>query len=277
MKKFLALLLIVCILFSLCACGKSKAAKEADELILAIGEVTLEKAESINTAERCYDALTTEQKEEVENYAILESSVQKLHALQAAALKEEAISLFKSGNYEKALIKFKELEQTDEIKEYIRKSGLFALHEYIVQTGVHHEDESESYYYIYKQVAANQVYYLEARDGVVAFADLASSDTSKSKFIYGCKFFIYEDGNRTFEFRYGDFEMYDGIAIGGESANIIGDVIDNQITVTSERSIECDTKDFYDDIQRELENCEEYTKEVLAKVSVEIDYQNLFI
>lgn len=56
---------------SLCACGKSKAIKEVETLIDAIGEVTADSETAVLTAEKAYDALTTEESEQVENYSAL--------------------------------------------------------------------------------------------------------------------------------------------------------------------------------------------------------------
>ena len=71
MKKTIAILLTISLCFSLCACGKSAEAKKADELILAIGEVTADSENSILAAQTYYDTLSDKQKEEVENYQIL--------------------------------------------------------------------------------------------------------------------------------------------------------------------------------------------------------------
>lgn len=76
MKKALAVLLAFCALLSLCACGVGsaagrvedlKAARRVDDMIAALGEeVTLESEGAILAAQEAYDALTEEQKAEVE-------------------------------------------------------------------------------------------------------------------------------------------------------------------------------------------------------------------
>lgn len=150
MKKIVAGLLLVCMLISLCACGKSKEAKTADDLILAIGEVDLDSEANVLAAVAYYNSLTQEQKAEVENYTILENAVQKLEVLQAEAIVAQAISLYEQGEFEDALIAFKELEQTDEIKEYIRKASFNILAEQIFKNGtegsVYGVGDGESYY-----------------------------------------------------------------------------------------------------------------------------------
>lgn len=71
MKKVISLLLALVLCISLCACGKSKAIKEVETLIDAIGEVTADSETAVLTAEKAYDALTTEESEQVENYSAL--------------------------------------------------------------------------------------------------------------------------------------------------------------------------------------------------------------
>ena len=74
MKKALAICLVLITLVSLAACGKSEAAKAADELILAIGTVTLDSEAAIVAAEDAVKALSPEDLEQVENIAVLESA-----------------------------------------------------------------------------------------------------------------------------------------------------------------------------------------------------------
>ena len=68
MKKTIALLLSIILLLSLCACGKSKEAQAVDDLIIAIGEVSIDSAEEIESAENAYNALSEKDKKNVENY-----------------------------------------------------------------------------------------------------------------------------------------------------------------------------------------------------------------
>lgn len=68
MKKMISILLVFAMVLPLCGCGKSKAVTNVEELISAIGEVSLESGEAIASAQRAYDALTGKEKAEVENY-----------------------------------------------------------------------------------------------------------------------------------------------------------------------------------------------------------------
>ena len=84
MRKLLILLLALSLITVFCGCGnetvaettqpqitKSEQAQKCDELILAIGDVTLDSLAAIEEAELHYEALTEAQKNEVENNVIL--------------------------------------------------------------------------------------------------------------------------------------------------------------------------------------------------------------
>ena len=68
--------------YILCACGKSKQAQEADDLILAIGEVSLDSAAAIETAENAVSELSDRQRNQLENREILESARSTFSNLQ---------------------------------------------------------------------------------------------------------------------------------------------------------------------------------------------------
>lgn len=89
MKKRIAVFLAALMLLSLCGC-KSKAAKETDELILKIGEVTASSTDEVERAQGAYDALSDKEKTQVENYALLEQAQKEL----AEAKRARAISEF---------------------------------------------------------------------------------------------------------------------------------------------------------------------------------------
>ena len=89
MKKRIAVFLAALMLLSLCGC-KSKAAKETDELILKIGEVTASSTDEVERAQSAYDALSDKEKTQVEKYAVLEQAQKDL----AEAKRARAISEF---------------------------------------------------------------------------------------------------------------------------------------------------------------------------------------
>lgn len=72
MKKIVSLVLAVSMCLSLCACGKSQAATECENLIQAIGEVNTGSGEAIALAEKSYAALSSDEKDSIsESAAIL--------------------------------------------------------------------------------------------------------------------------------------------------------------------------------------------------------------
>ena len=84
MKRVILSIMVICLCVGLCACGKSQEAQKADELILAIGEISLEDETAVLAAKAYYDMLSEKQKAQVENVAILEFSIQELDALKKA-------------------------------------------------------------------------------------------------------------------------------------------------------------------------------------------------
>lgn len=71
MKKLIALSLVLIMVLSLCACGKSDEAKAVDETLAAIGEVTNDNLEEAEAAVAAYHALTDKDRESIENTEIL--------------------------------------------------------------------------------------------------------------------------------------------------------------------------------------------------------------
>lgn len=89
MKKILVLLMALALVFSLAACGKSEAAQKTEELINAIGNVTLDSELSIVTAETAFEALSDKEKEEVENHTTLAAARKIFDKLVADKKAEE--------------------------------------------------------------------------------------------------------------------------------------------------------------------------------------------
>ena len=93
MKKALSLILVLLMCFTLCACGKSEAVVKVEELITAIGEVSLESKGAIESAQEAFNALPEEEKAEVENYYVLVEShdtFAELEKIEEQRLLEEA-------------------------------------------------------------------------------------------------------------------------------------------------------------------------------------------
>ncbi len=86
MKRLLTMLLAAVICLSLCACGKTEAAQAADDMIAAIGEVTLSSESAISAAESAVAALTDEDLKGLEGAGTLEQARAALEELKKAKL-----------------------------------------------------------------------------------------------------------------------------------------------------------------------------------------------
>lgn len=88
MKKVIVFLLLAAMICSLCACGKSKEAQNVDDLIMAIGEVSIDSADKIKAAEDAYEALDEKDREKVECYSVLDSSKKELEDIEKEIAEE---------------------------------------------------------------------------------------------------------------------------------------------------------------------------------------------
>ena len=147
MKKILSAILVLCLTFSLCACGtkdatntsdkgsensnQSAAAKKADELILAIGEVTIEREAVILAAKAYYDTLSNSEKKQVKNYKLLEEAIALLAELKSEADYEEiyqaALLFEEKALIDEAFAEYKKLPTTyKDVSEKIEKLSPYA-------------------------------------------------------------------------------------------------------------------------------------------------------
>lgn len=82
MKKMIVAVILICICLNLCACEKSEEAQIVDDLILSIGDVTLATKATINNVREQYEMLSEKEKQQVENYHILENAIETLSILE---------------------------------------------------------------------------------------------------------------------------------------------------------------------------------------------------
>ena len=122
MKKAIAALLIFCLGASLFACGGMSqtsnanvdakyAAQKADEMILAIGDVTLENETTVIAAKAYYDTLADESKSLVENLPTLESAIAHLEELKLEQQYTLAVSYEDARNAMAAKVIYESLPQ----------------------------------------------------------------------------------------------------------------------------------------------------------------------
>lgn len=98
MKKIVSLGLAFVMCLSLCACGKSKSATECENLINAIGEVSVDSKEAIETAEKAYEALTEKEKESIaESVIILRNAQEAYRRAYVFALSKDAYQNIKNA------------------------------------------------------------------------------------------------------------------------------------------------------------------------------------
>lgn len=90
MKKLVVAVIIICMCINFSACGKSEEAQNIDDLILSIGEVTLDSKDTIIAAQERYNMLSDRQKKYIENYQILSDALEVLSILESQkAIREE--------------------------------------------------------------------------------------------------------------------------------------------------------------------------------------------
>lgn len=122
MKKRIAVVLAALMLLSLCGC-KSKAAKETDELILKIGEVTASSTDEVERAQSAYDALSDKEKTQVENYALLEQAQKDLAEAKRARAISEFEKFAKNTPYKEKEDGFLFEVDTELVEKYIAKAA----------------------------------------------------------------------------------------------------------------------------------------------------------
>lgn len=151
MKKLLALLLVISLSVSLCACGKSTEAAKADELILAIGDVTVDSEAAILVAQAYYDTLTDAQKAEVEYYDVLVNAQELLPQKIIEAHHNDVVTLIEQGDFLQASSILFENPEISDYAELMKQCGQGVLPQYIQENG----DEKEPGKYFLNLVNAD--------------------------------------------------------------------------------------------------------------------------
>ncbi|MBQ9945873.1 MAG: hypothetical protein IJO68_05045 [Clostridia bacterium] len=123
MKKILSVLLILCLTaLCLCSCGKSEEAKAVEEKINGIGEITLDKLEILEEAEKQYAFLSGEDKGDVKNYEKLQQARKDYDALKEFADKTAELEEKLGKVFTEYGISYSEIEEQYKELEGIRNS-----------------------------------------------------------------------------------------------------------------------------------------------------------
>lgn len=91
--KLLALAVCAALLLPLYGCGKKAEVKNAEGLIDAIGQVTLESEEAVAAAESAYNALSEQDRAAVENYGVLSQALEDLRIAREAEIQRQLEAL----------------------------------------------------------------------------------------------------------------------------------------------------------------------------------------
>lgn len=86
MKKVMAIILTFAMCLSLCACGKSKEATECENLINAIGDVSIDSGEAIEIAETAYEALSSDDKESISESVVVLNDARKAYTFELSKM-----------------------------------------------------------------------------------------------------------------------------------------------------------------------------------------------
>ena len=84
MKRAVSILLVLAMVFSLCACGKSKAATECENLIAALGDVDVHSGEAIEAAEKAYATLTKEEQDQIPESAAVLADARSVYTFEVS-------------------------------------------------------------------------------------------------------------------------------------------------------------------------------------------------
>ena len=178
MKKHIrmiaAALLVIAMVLSLAACGQSKAAKAADELISAIGEVDLGSEEAIAAAERVVDALEQKERDSLKNLDVLKKAreafdeavdLDKINAVEELIGAIGNVTTESKDAIDAARKAFDKLE--DRLKDRIANSDVLAKAE---------EDLKKAELDLYAAKAADLKENMDKISGLVDDFDMAEAD-----------------------------------------------------------------------------------------------------
>ena len=150
------------------------------------------------------------------------------------------------------------------------------LYDYIVENGIY--DSSNKYSYIEKLVARNEYYYLIAENGTLRFWDFAYYENSSEKFYLSYESVFSKNSDPTFAFDYGDYDLRNGIAIGGEYAHVSGTInIEGSqlLTISSEDYFNCSDYDIYKSIKESQQSALKFIEQIMNDAGIKCTIDQL--
>lgn len=94
MKKWMLLILLLVISLCLLGCGKSEAVKNVEGAIAELTDITVDSKDDIELAEAAYEALSEDDKADVENYMDLLAARKEFDKVMEEYREEQLIALF---------------------------------------------------------------------------------------------------------------------------------------------------------------------------------------
>lgn len=302
MKKMLTLLLVLCMCIGLCACGEdskssaeskhtrskktvSSDAQEENTISIKPGvNITDEQAESARRAAGInvyFDygfslhSITCESCTDDGTYVTISGIVTCIDDDNVKYTGEYTVVLTETDDsdfqYKVLSWEVPTLEtEVDSSRDYLAE-----LCNYIVKNGRYDSDENRSY--IQKQIVSNRYYFLFAKNGEISFWDYASHETSTSRFArsFTCDF---KKGEATqFNFCYFKNQMSGGIVIDGIEVDVSGTISNGKVTITSDKSFNCDANDYIDidDILDSYEDYTEFIESVMRQASIPVTLEQM--
>lgn len=122
MKKVIAIILILAMLFSVAACGSRQTVDSVVKLIDAIGEVTSKSGDAIDKAQQAYDSLSETERKNVSNHIKLLQAHTKYVGLKLL-LEVEELKASGKADEAKAKIEAEKAADSEAYWEYLRITG----------------------------------------------------------------------------------------------------------------------------------------------------------
>lgn len=131
MKKLFALVCVLALTLALCACGKSEATKAVEAQIGELTDVTYEDRDRVAAVRLSYSNLSSEEKEDVENLAILVQAEQKI------AEEEQKLIDSIAADYDpyEAIPLLRQIENNAYAQSQISALGVKLLQNYVLENG----------------------------------------------------------------------------------------------------------------------------------------------